>query len=478
MIEKSQVSLPEGAGRSVLRIALPVSFEFILVLGLAFVTQIIVGGLGDVAVAAVGFATSINTIPLFFLGALHIGAGIVVARAYGAGLRTRIDSTVTFSVIATLGLSVLVSIPFVLFPESILQWAGASAGVIQEGSGFLAITLAGLFAGVLSMVLGGILRSANRARSPLIATIVMVAVNIPLSVILVYGWGPIEAMGVVGAAVAAVVTGIVRAAVLLAHTFLIHDVADWAPPGRWSVFWETGKPVLVLAFPMALTSLSWTFGNFFYTILVQQLGDAALAALQIVLALSAVFVVGSLGLCSAATVLAGHAVGQREPERAREWVNFVLRWGVVTGIFFGILFAASSIFVSQLFPNLSEDALAATVTGILILAIAQPFSVRMLIWASVLPAGNDTSAVIIGDLAGPYLGGLPLTLFLGFFTPLGVLAAFFGKAAEEIIKWLVFSFRGKRIRWDRVVDRHTESVIAEGDARTGPIPAVYLTEDP
>ncbi|MEY2899874.1 MAG: hypothetical protein RL247_40, partial [Actinomycetota bacterium] len=71
-------ALPPDAGTKVARIAIPVSFEFTLVLGLTFINQVVVGGLGAVAVAAVGFVNAINTIPLFFLGALQVGAGVIV----------------------------------------------------------------------------------------------------------------------------------------------------------------------------------------------------------------------------------------------------------------------------------------------------------------------------------------------------------------------------------------------------------------
>lgn len=465
-------ALPTDAGAKVARIAIPVSFEFTLVLGLTFINQVVVGGLGAVAVAAVGFVNAINTIPLFFLGALQVGAGVIVARAHGGGHRTRISRSVTLAVVIAVVSSALVAIPFVAFPEEILRLAGASEEVSAAGSDYFAAILSGLFAGVLGMVLASILRSSDRPRSPMVATIIMVVLNIPLSIILVYGWGPIPALGIVGAGYATLITSTIRAITLLIQTYVVFDVANWLLPRDRKEFVSIVKPMIVLAVPMALTSFSWTFGNFFYNVAVQQLGDGALAALQIVFSLSGVFIVASIGLGSAITVLVGQAVGVSDPLLAKAWVDYILRIGVFTGIVFGVLFALTALALPALFPEVTPDVLQWATWGVLISAAIQPFAVRMLLYASVLPSANDTTGIIIGDFAGPYLAGLPLTLVLAFFTPLGVLGAFIGRGGEDILKLIIFGWRGDRIRWERVVQKHEDSLIAHGDPRTGPITVI------
>jgi len=469
MITLKPEGLPVGAGSKVSKIAVPVGFEFVLVLALTFVNQIIVGGLGGTAIAAVGFANSIHTIPLFFLGALNVGAGVIVGRAFGGGNQSVTSRATTYVVVLSVLSGTLVAVPFVLFPREILMLAGASAEVVSVGSGYLALVLASLGAGVLSMVLSSVLRSVNRARSPMMATIVTVALNVPLSMIFVYGLGPIPALGVLGAGLATLITTSIRAAVLLAQVYLIYDVANWVLPRGRQQWVNLGRPILVLAVPMALTSMSWTFGNFFYNVIVQQLGDGPLAALQIVFALSGVFVVGSIGLGSAITVLASQAIGAGDPILAQRWITYLLRIGIVTGVAFAAIFAMSALLLPFFFPQIESDVLALATWGIVINAVVQPLSVRMLLLASVLPAGNDTTGIIIGDFSGPYLIGLPLTLILGLLTPLGVLGAIIGKGAEDILKMAIFSYRSRRIRWEEVLKAHEDSLVTMGDFRTGPI---------
>lgn len=457
------------------KIAIPVGFEFFLVLALAFVNQIIVGGLGGSAIAAVGFANAIHTIPLFLLGALNVGAGVVVARAFGGGNKSLTSRAVTYSVVLSLVTGVAVALPFVFFPAEIFGFVGASQQVVVLGSGYLAVMLASLPFGVLAMVLGSVLRSVNRSRSPMVATIVMVVVNVPLAIILVYGAGPIPALGVIGAGIATLISLAARAIVLMVQVYVVYDVANWKLPIGRAQWKALGSPILRLAIPLGFTSLSWTVGNFLYNVIIQQLGDGPLAALQIVWAFSGVFVVGSFGLATAITVLVSQSIGAGHSELATVWIKYLLRLGMVTGIGFASLFALSSLLLPVFFPELSRDVLGMATAGVLINALVQPLTVRMLLFASVLPAGNDTTGIIIGDFSGPYLVGIPLTLLLGFLTPLGVLGAIIGKGGEDIVKLLVFAYRSRRIHWEDVMRRHEESVVSLGNLRTGPI-TVFVEE--
>jgi len=469
MIRFKPEGLPERAGTRVAKIAIPVGFEFFLVFALTFVNQIIVGGLGGTAIAAVGFVNSIHAIPLFFLGALHVGAGVVVGRAFGGGNKSLTNRAVSYVVLLAVLSGLLVSIPFVLFPAQILTFAGASQEVVALGSGYMALVLASLAAGVLAMALSSVLRSVNRARSPMVATIVNVILNVPLAIIFVYGFGPIPALGVVGAGLALLITTVIRAGVLLIQVYLIYDVANWVLPRGRAQWVNLGRPILRLAIPLGLTSMSWTFGAFFYNVIVQQLGDGQLAALQIVFSLSGVFVVGSIGLASSITVLVSQAVGAGDSDLAKLWITYLLRIGIVTGTVFASLFAASALLLPFMFPEISSEVLSLATWGIIINAAVQPLIARMLIVAAVLPAGNDTLGIIIGDFSGPYFVGLPLTLILALFTPLGVLGAIIGKSAEDVVKMVIFSYRARRMRWDDVLKAHEDSLVTMGDFRTEPI---------
>ncbi len=72
----------------------------------------------------------------------------------------------------------------------------------------------------------------------------------------------------------------------------------------------------------------------------------------------------------------------------------------------------------------------------------------MILGAGVLPSANDVRGVIMGDVTGAFVVGLPLALVLGLYTPLGVAGIFAARVIEEVVKVAIFSRRTDRVRWD------------------------------
>jgi len=183
-------------------------------------------------------------------------------------------------------------------------------------------------------------------------------------------------------------------------------------------------------------------------VVAQQLGDEALGAAQIVNNLETVFIVGSLGLMSATTALVGRSIGSGDADGAMYWVRRVTRAGIWTGAGFGLLFAASSLLVGVLFADVGDTVQTAAMIGILINGAFEVPKVRnMIIGAGVLPSGNDTRGVILGDFVSAFLVGLPLAVLLGLHTRLGVIGVFVARVCEELVKMGIFGWRSGRLQW-------------------------------
>jgi putative MATE family efflux protein len=437
-----------SSGREIAAIAMPVSLEFVLTLVLNFVNQVIVGALGATAIAAVGFANSIIFILVLTLSALGTSVSILVARAQGGGRRDETNRVVTAALLISTMLSALASAPVFLWADDLLPLAGASATVTAAGSEYLRIMSLSAVPTVLAAVLGGVLRSTGHARSPMVATLVTVAINTPLAYGLIFGTGPLPALGVQGAAWATLLTAVIKLLVLGFQAYRQHRVVSWRRPAGLSALWVVLVPLFVLAVPLGLTQIFWTTGIFLYNVVLQRLGDEQLAAAQIVATLEGVFIVGSIGLMSAATVLVGHAVGQGDGAAARAWVARVSRAGVITGIAFGALFSLSILVIGRLYDDVGREVLAAAAIGIAINAVIQVVKVRnMILGGGVLPSGNDVRGVLLGDVVAAFAIGLPLAVFLGLYTPLGIVGVFLARVAEELAKLAVFAWRARRLDW-------------------------------
>ena len=441
-------STTQTPGRSIANIALPVSIEFVLILVLNFANQIVVATLGDTAVAAVGFANSINLIFNMTLSAIGASVAILVARAFGAKREDQLNNVVSVALLTGTIIAAVFALPLVVWPSEALNLTGATSTVVAAGATYLAISMATVPLNVLSATFSGVLRSANHARSPMVATIATVAVNVPLSIALVFGWGPLPALGVAGAAWAGLITALAKAGVLWWQTFSHFHVARWELPASLQVWKDVTVPLYVLAAPIGVQTLFWTTGNFLYNVVISQLGDDALAATNLLGALEGVFIVASLGLLSATTALVGRAVGAGEGALAEQWVRTIRRVGFWSGIAFGVLFALTALIVRPVFPTVTDTVVAYTIVGVLANAIFQPIKVQNAIHGGgILPSGGDVRGVMIVDFISPFLVGLPLALVLGVWLPYGFVGVVLARLVEEIAKYLLFRWRARRLNW-------------------------------
>ncbi|AFZ67614.1 MATE family efflux transporter [Deinococcus peraridilitoris] len=434
--------------RHIARIAVPVSLEMTFQLLLNFGVQLVVGVLGTLALAAVGLVNSLVVVGMVSLSTIGAAAAILAARAHGARSPQAVARVATTAGVLAFLFTLTLCLPAAFFAQPLLLGLGATAEIAATGARYFQLTVLALPFMVHASVTSGVFRSLGQARIPMQVSIFAVLFNGLLAYALVVGLGPLPVLGLGGAALASLIAQGLRAALLF---WLLH-----LRPGRVPLSWsrslttwrQAAGQLLTLAFPLAMTQLSWSAGAFLYALLFARLSVSALAASQIVLSLEGVFIVASYGLMSASTTLIGHAVGQGDHRRAQDWSVILQRVGMATGLGFGVLFMASAYLLPHLYPNISPATLQVAFWGIVINAAFQVVKVRnMILGGGVLPSGGDARGVVIGDLIGPFVVGLPLAYLLGFTLELGVWGVFWGRIADEVAKASFFTWRVRRLRW-------------------------------
>ena len=446
----------QSPGREIAAIAVPVSLEMVIQLVLTFINQVIVGTLGAVAVAAVGLAGSLSFLFFVTLGALGAGTSILIARRFGAGDRAGVNHTLSATLLLGTLLGAALTVPTTLGAPSLLRLAGGAPDVTGAAAPYLQIVMLSLVPGLIGGVLSGALRSLGRARTPLVATLLSVALEALLAAGLVFGGLGLPRLGLVGAAWAVVAANTFKALYLAFQVYGPRQLAAFALPGR-SSWREIVGPLLALSAPLAFTEFVWGLGGFMYNAVFARVGTVALAAAGIVTTLEGIFIVGSFGLMSATTVLLGRSLGAGDGAGAQRWLALISRTGLVTGLAFGLLFALSGLLVPLVFPKVGAEVQHIALLGILINAAAQVIKVRnMILGGGALPSVGDGKGVITGDVVGAFLVGLPLAIGLGLYTPLGVWGVLLARVADELAKVLIFERRRRRIDWARLAEEQRQ----------------------
>jgi len=416
-------------------------------MGLGFVDQIVIAQLGESSLAAVGLTNSLMFVTTLVLGGISAGTAILVARHQG-----RKDAeAVSRAIGSAIQVAAIVTVPLALgaavLPEQVLRALGATPEVAESGREFFRVIALTLPLSVASSVMVGALRSMGDARTPMVITFMVVGFNTLLNLVLVFGLGPIPALGAVGAAYATAAAQVLRLACLswrlMSNGSAAIQLRHWLEPHR---------PMLAifvkLSYPIALTQVLWAVGNLSYTLLGTRLGTTAMVATQMVNATEGLFIMFSSGLATAALTLVGQSLGKRALDEMKANARQVMTLGAASSISFGLGLAAVSLWLHRFYPVVSQGTLHLAIVGILLNAVFQPAKVlNMILGNGLLPAGGDTRFILLVDVVAVYMVGLPLALLLGFSMDLGLLGIFIARLAEEVVKLALLFARYRTSRW-------------------------------
>ncbi|MBV9490560.1 MAG: MATE family efflux transporter [Verrucomicrobia bacterium] len=439
---------PRGDPAKILRLAIPVSLESVFQMGFNVIDQVIVGYLGAGAVAAVGLSNSIASIALLLYASAGVGAGVMVARAFGRKDLNEVSQIAAAGQVLSGILGLLTAVVLIAFSHPILWLVGADQKLVDSASGYFQLYAVSIAPMILSAVTSAVFRSLNAPRIPLVITSAAVALNTGLGFILVLGVGPIPSFGVAGAGWATLISQSCRCAALIIFLYGGKKGVRWVWPLPGSQVGITATKLIRLTAPIAVSEVLWGMSTFIYAVVFTRLGTAALAAAQIVLSLESIFIVASAGLGPAAVAVIGHAlgVGSLPAAKANAWI--AIRFGLIAAVVLGTLYGASGLLLPVLYPKVGQDVLHLAFWGILLMAATQPAKVLSSVLGNgVLASGGDTRFVLVGNLAGTYTVGLPAAAALGLLAPFGFFGAFAAKVLEEVVKATCFLLRFLRARW-------------------------------
>jgi putative MATE family efflux protein len=307
------------------------------------VDQAMVGNLiGYKANAAIGVSSQIFLIVIIFMSSVFTGMSVLVARFAGAGDHEKVDRVVYQAFITAIGLSLFVMAPIGYFTSpALLDFVNATPAVKAEALPFLRTMFIFSSGMLVFFMLGGALRSAGDARTPMILGVSMTALNVVLNVILIRGLGPIPAFGTKGAAMG---TCIASGLVAVYSLWKLWS-GGWAvsfPRGRgWGPDWEIIKSLFRFGLPTGIQGIAMNVGGVFMLSFIGSLPQSAAAQAAFTVSYTQLFSLitwTSVGLMGAAAAIAGQNLGAGQPDRAVAGVRVAASIGLTSAAIVGVFF--------------------------------------------------------------------------------------------------------------------------------------------
>ena len=338
--------------RAVFLLAVPMVLELVLESTFAVVDIFFVAKLGASAVATVGLTESY----LFLLYSVAMGLAMavtaVIARRVGEGKQEEAAVTAVQAIIVALLVSILPAVVGIVYAQDLLRLMGADAWSIEHGYRYTQWMLGGNAVIMLLFVINAIFRGAGDAAIAMRVLWVANGLNILLDPLLIFGWGPVPAMGVEGAAIA---TNIGRGVGVLMQLWILFRggqhirVLGSQLAWRGAVLWNIVRTSLGGVGQMLVAMTSWIF----LMRILSSISSEAVAGATIAIRVMMFTMMPAWGMSNAAATLVGQNLGAQQPERAEASVWQIGWYNMAYLLLIAVLFFA---FPRQIVGIFSADA--------------------------------------------------------------------------------------------------------------------------
>ncbi|WP_371677622.1 MATE family efflux transporter [Streptomyces sp. NBC_01276] len=432
----AEKAAPRRHDREILALAVPAFGALVAEPLFVMADSAIVGHLGTPQLAGLGIAAALLTTAVSVFVFLAYATTAAVARRVGAGdLRAAIRQGMDGIWLALLlGAAVVAAV----LPGApwLVSLFGASDTVAPYAETYLRISALGIPAMLVVLAATGVIRGLQDTRTPLYVAIGGFALNGALNVALVYGAG----LGIGGSA-----WGTVIAQCAMAAAYLV-VVVRGARRHRASLRPDAAgiRACAQAGVPLLVRTLSLRAILMIATAVAARLGDADIAAHQILLSLWSLLAFALDAIAIAGQAIIGRYLGAGDSAGAKAVCRRMVQWGIGAGLVLGLLVVLARPVFIPLFTGdpAVEDAL---LPGLLVVALAQPVCGIVFVLDGVLMGAGD----------GRYLAGAML-LTLAVFAPAallvpalggGLTALWWAMSLMMLVRMVTLQLRARSGRW-------------------------------
>jgi len=307
------------------------------------IDHVLVGNLvGFTANAAIGVAFQIYLVVIVFIASIFSGMSVLVARFTGAGDHEKVDRTVYQAFLIAIFISLGIMAPIGYFSAPwLLGLVNAAPAVTAEALPFLRIMFVFSSGMLIFFMLGGALRSAGDARTPMILGIAMTVLNLLLNIVLIRGLGPIPAYGTKGSAMGTSIASGLVAVYALWKLWRGGWVVSFPRGGGFGPDWTIIRSLFRFGLPTGFQGIAMNIGGVFMLAFIGSLAQSAAAQAAFAVSYSQLFSLitwTSVGLMGAAAAVAGQNLGAGKPDRADAAVHVAARFGFAGAAIVGVFF--------------------------------------------------------------------------------------------------------------------------------------------
>ncbi|MFV8365378.1 MATE family efflux transporter [Flavobacterium sp. XS1P27] len=437
--------------KGVILLAIPMVLEMLMESVFALVDLYFVGHLeqSSYAIQAVGLTESVITIVYSIAIGISMAATAVVARRIGEKDPVAAAKAGMQAIIIALVINTIISIFGFIYAKDILLFMGASVEAAEYGVNFTRIMMGGSLCIMLLFLINGIFRGAGNAAIAMKSLWLANICNIILCPVLINGFGPIPAFGLMGAAMATTIGRSIGVLYQLYHLFNGRGILKIIP-SYFIPDLEQIKALVKIAAPgvlqFVIASCSWIF---LAQLVATTGGDHGSAGYQTALRIMMFFILPAWGLSNAAATLVGQNLGAKKIERAEKSVFTTAKYNV---IFMAIITVITLVFSRSLISFFTNDLIIQkiAVEALQTMCLGYVFYGIGMVLINTFNGAGDTWTPTMINFFGFWLFQIPLAYLLSKYYKMGPTGVFIAIPIAETAITLASIILYKRGKWKRI----------------------------
>ena len=434
--------------KTLLTLCIPIIIQNLLSTLINMVDTIMVGGLGEVSVAAIGIANQYFFLYNMALSGIIGGAGLFIAQFFGKNDKANIRKITALGALSALTLGIIFAAMAIFYPKFIIHFFSLDESVIEIAVNYFIIIGFCYPIIAISNVFSMGSRSIRNPKLGMICSSISLGLNIILNYIFIFGKFGMPALGTSGAALATVIARIVELILLVSYVYFIKS--DYELRFTFKdiklINKDLFKAFISKTIPVFFNDTLWAFGTVLYAVAYSKAGTSAIAASQIASSTGNFFIMTSVCIAIGSSIMIGNELGADHIENAVSYSKkFAILVSLVGVVFGGLLILSipALLKVFSVSPGLAPDIRKIFIVMGVLMAL-KTFNTFIII--GVLRSGGDTKYALTLEMGCMWFVSLPLTFLAAYKgVPIYILVAL--TYTEEVVKFIFGVPRALSKKW-------------------------------
>ena len=433
--------------KKALVVALPLMVQQLVSVGVNLVDNLMVGYLGDAAIASVAAVNRFYMIAMFAANGLAGGGAIYIAQYFGAREGQKMQEAFRTILLGAVSIMAVFSILSLTVSDTILSFFTKDLEVIVDGVKYIRIVAFSFVPAAITMSIYNAMRSTGETKIPLRCSVTSVLVNAVLNYILMFGKLGLPRLELQGAALATLIARVLEMGLALVALKNREFEFKTSVSHIHHISKEIYTQVIKTALPLMVNEILWSSGNALLFKFYSTRGSEVMSGYSIAATVGDLFFTLFGGMAAATTVLVAQPLGANKLDEARENGYKLVGFSAFLAVFIGILMNASRLLVPLLYSHVSLAAQNVATTYLFIQSFMFWIYMATTEFYFILRAGGDTKNTLIMDSLFMWCVNIPVIAMVTYLTNWNFIYMYLAGQATDIVKMLFSYYMFRKEKW-------------------------------